>query len=95
MEHNITGVAGLPVPSADGESIGYVTYIPRPKKSRPDLQFWGGTTVWVIAASARSTPRAVTEKSEDEIYDLKRLNNSTVVSGTMAICSLFHLIVCV
>ena len=83
-EHNITGVAGLPAPSPDGESIAYVTYVPRPMKTRPDLQFWGGTTVWVVAASAGSTPRAVTEKSEDEIYDLKWLSNSTVVFDRIA-----------
>jgi hypothetical protein len=83
-EHNITSVAGLPVPSPDGESVAYVTYVPRPMKIRPDLQFWGGTTIWVVAASAGSTPRAVTEKSEDETYDLKWLNNSTVVFDRIA-----------
>jgi Tol biopolymer transport system component len=83
-EHNITGVAGLPVPSPDGESVAYVTYVPRPMKTRPDLQFWGGTTIWVVAASVGSTPRAVTEKSEDETYDLKWLNNSTVVFDRIA-----------
>jgi WD40-like Beta Propeller Repeat len=83
-EHNITGVAGLPAPSPDGESIAYVTYVPRPMKTRPDLQFWGGTTIWVVAASAGSTPRAVTEKSADEVYDLKWLNNGTVVFDRIA-----------
>jgi hypothetical protein len=53
-------------------------------KTRPDLQFWGGTTIWVVAASAGSTPRAVTEKSADEVYDLKWLNNGTVVFDRIA-----------
>ncbi len=50
--------------------------------SRP--LFRDSTTIWVVAASAGSTPRAVTEKSEDETYDLKWLNNSTVVFDRIA-----------
>jgi 7,8-dihydropterin-6-yl-methyl-4-(beta-D-ribofuranosyl)aminobenzene 5'-phosphate synthase len=53
-------------------------------RTRPDLQFWGGTTIWVVPASAGATPRAVTEKSQDEVYDLKWINNGTVVFGRVA-----------
>jgi hypothetical protein len=60
-----------PLASPDGESVAYVTYEPRPMKTRPDLQFWGGTTIWVVPASAGATPRAVTQKSQHEVYDLK------------------------
>ena len=83
-EIKIDGPAGLPVPSPNGQSIAYVTFEPHPRRVRSDLQFWGGTTIWVVAASAGSAPRAVTGKSEDEIYDLKWLNNSTVVFDRIA-----------
>jgi hypothetical protein len=83
-EIKIDGAAGLPVPSPDGQSIAYVTFEPRPKRARPDLQFWGGTTIWVVRASHGSTPRPVTEKNDDEIYDLKWLSNDTLVFDRVA-----------
>lgn len=83
-EHDVTGAAGLPAASPDGESIAYVTYVPRQRKSRLDLQFWGGTSIWVVAAFAASAPREVTGKSEDETYDLKWLNNDSVVFDRIA-----------
>jgi Tol biopolymer transport system component len=83
-EGKINEVAGLPVPSPDGESVAYVTYEPRPMRARPDLQFWGGTIIWVVPASAGATPRAVTQKSQDEVYDLKWINNDTVVFDRVA-----------
>jgi hypothetical protein len=53
-------------------------------RTRPDLQFWGGTTIWVVPALAGSTPRAVTQKSQDEVYDLKWINNGAVVFDRVA-----------
>jgi Tol biopolymer transport system component len=83
-ESKINEVAGLPAPSPDGKSVAYVTYEPRPMRTRPDLQFWGGTTIWVVPALAGSTPRAVTQKSQDEVYDLKWINNGAVVFDRVA-----------
>jgi hypothetical protein len=48
-------------------------------KARADLQFWGGTIIWVVPSIAGSAPRAVTQKSPDEVYDLKWMNNGMVV----------------
>src|SRR5262249_45689713 len=47
-EIETNAAAGIPVPSPDGRSIAYVTFEPRPMKIRDDLQFWGGTTIWVV-----------------------------------------------
>lgn len=84
QEIKITGPAGLPAPSPDGQSIAYVTFEPRPKKIRPDLQFWGGTTIWMVSATPGSTPRPATEKNQDEVYDLKWLNDDTLVFDRIA-----------
>lgn len=80
----IDGPAGLPVPSPDGQSIAYVTFGPRPMQTRRDLQFWGGTTILVVLASAGSEPRTVTLKNPDEVYDLKWLGNDTLVFDRVA-----------
>ncbi len=84
VEITINGPAGLPVPSPDGQSIAYVTFEPRPMRVRPDLQFCGGTTIWVISASAGSTARPVTQKNQDEVYDLNWLSNKTLVFDRVA-----------
>ena len=76
--------AGLPVASPDGQKVAYVTFEPRPMKTRPDLQFWGGTTIMVTSAIAGSTPRPVTMKNPDEVYDLKWLGNDTLVFDRVA-----------
>jgi len=83
-EIKIDGPAGLPVPSPDGQSIAYVTFEPRPMRVRPDLQFWGGTTIWVVPVSAGSTARPVTQKNQDEVYDLKWLSNDALVFDRVA-----------
>ncbi|MGB2589257.1 MAG: hypothetical protein WBG02_06970 [Candidatus Acidiferrum sp.] len=80
----IDGSAGLPVPSPDGKSIAYVTYEPRPRHIRPDLQFWGGTTIHVVSIAGGSTPHKITEKNEDEVLDLKWLDNETLVFDRVA-----------
>jgi WD40-like Beta Propeller Repeat len=83
-ETKVDGYAGLPVASPDGQSIAYVTFEPRPMKERADLQFWGGTTIWVVPTSAGSTPHPVTQKNQDEVYDLKWLSNDTLVFDRVA-----------
>lgn len=83
-EIEIHGDAGLPTPSPDGKSIAYATFEPRPMKVRPDLQFWGGTTIMVVSASARSKPRAITSKNPDEVYNLKWLNKDVLVFDRVA-----------
>jgi hypothetical protein len=83
-EIKIGGLVGLPVPSFDGQSIAYVTFEPRPGQVRPDLQFWGGTTILVVPVSAESKPRTVTLKNPDEVYDLKWLNNGALVFDRVA-----------
>ena len=83
-EIKIDGPAGLPVPSPDGQSIAYVTFEPRPMQVRPDLQFWGGTTILVVPVTVGSKTRTVTLKNPDEVYDLKWLNNGALVFDRFA-----------
>ena len=75
----IGGTAGLAAPSPDGKLIAYVTFEPRPQKMRPDLQFWGGTRIWVVPVSGHAEPRTMTEKSSDETYDLRWVDDHTLV----------------
>jgi Tol biopolymer transport system component len=83
-EIKVDGSAGLPVPSPDGKSVAYVTYEPRPMNNRPDLQFWGETTILVISVAEGSRPRRLTEKNPDEVLDLKWLGNETLVFDRVA-----------
>jgi Tol biopolymer transport system component len=83
-EIKIEGQAGLPTPSPDGKSIAYATFEPRPMKERPDLQFWGGTTIMVVSTSTGTKPRPITLKNSDEVYDLKWLNNGDIVFDRVA-----------
>jgi Tol biopolymer transport system component len=83
-EIKIDGPAGLAVPSPDGRFIAYVTFEPRSRRERPDLQFWGGTTILVVSASTGSKPHAVTQKNPDEVDDLKWLNDGAVVFDRIA-----------
>jgi hypothetical protein len=82
-EIKIDGPAGLPVPSPDSRLIAYITFEPHPRRMRPDLQFWGGTTIWVVPALGGAA-RPVTQKNQDEVYDLKWLGNNTVVFDRVA-----------
>jgi hypothetical protein len=50
------------VPLPDGKSIAYITFEPRPKQVRPDLQFWGGTTIMVVPTSGESKPAQLLSK---------------------------------
>lgn len=77
-------MAGLAVPSPDGKYIAYATFEPRPMKQRPDLKFWGGSTIWVIPTASKSKARPVTEKNKDTTYCLRWLNNSQLVFDRIA-----------
>ena len=68
----------------EGTISVYVTFEPRPTRGRPDLQFWGSTTIWVVIASAESEPRPVTQKNEDDVLDLEWLNNDVVLFDGIA-----------
>lgn len=66
------------MPSPDGTRIASVSFAPRPMKQRADLQFWGGATVWVVGSSGgESSP--VTRTTDDTTYDLRWLDNSTLL----------------
>jgi Tol biopolymer transport system component len=80
----INGTAGLAAPSPDGQFIAYVTFESRPQKVRPDLQFWGGTQVWVVSLVDKPEPRPVTQKSVDETYDLRWLDDHTLIFDRVA-----------
>jgi hypothetical protein len=71
--------AGLAVPSPDGKRVAYVTFTPRPMKVRPDLKFWGGTTIWTVPVDGKGKPQQVTSANEDTTYDLKWAGNDRLV----------------
>jgi Tol biopolymer transport system component len=73
----VGGTAGLAAPSPDGRTVAYVTFEPRARKIRPDMQFWGGTRIWLISLGGKPDPRSLTQKSLDETYDLRWLNAYT------------------
>lgn len=73
-----TANAALPVASPDGARIAFVSFTSRPMKNRPDLKFWGGSTIWVVS-SAGGKPAPVTQASEDTTYDLRWLNRHTLI----------------
>jgi hypothetical protein len=61
-----------------------VTFEPRPRKMRPDLQFWGGTRIWVVPVGEHPKPRPVTEKSSEETYDVRWVNDHVLVFDRVA-----------
>jgi Tol biopolymer transport system component len=83
-ELSIEGPSGLPTPSPNGKFIAYVTYTARPMNHRPDLKFWGGTTVMTVSVAGNRKSQPVTEKNPDEVYDLKWLNDSSVIFDRVA-----------
>jgi hypothetical protein len=76
--------AGLAVPSPDGELIAYATFEERPQRSRQDLKFWGGSTLWVISTARGTRAYPVTEKNQDTTYCLRWLNRDELVFDRMA-----------
>jgi len=75
----IDGHAGLATPSPDGKSVAYLTFDPRPMNGRPDLQFWGGTIVWVFPLVTGGKPSAITKKNLATTYDLRWLGNGALI----------------
>jgi hypothetical protein len=75
----IEGHGGLAAPSPDGKSVAYLTFDSRPRNSRPDLQFWGGTIIWILPLAPGEKPSAVTQKHSATTYDLRWLGNDTLV----------------
>lgn len=75
----IDGPAGLAAPSPDGGYVAYVTFDPHPTKQRPDLTFWGGTTIWTLTLAPGGKAAAVTDKNSATTYDLRWMGNDTLV----------------
>lgn len=81
---NGSGNIGIPAASPDGNNIAYISFEPRPKRVRPDLMFYGGTTIRVIDSEGKTEPRVVTKKNEDETYCVRWLNNRQIVFDRVA-----------
>ena len=75
---------GLATPSPDGQLVAYMTFEPQPMKIRPDLKFWGGTTVWLVPTSGPNPARRITEKNKDTTYCLRWLNDRQLVLDRVA-----------
>jgi hypothetical protein len=75
----IDGQAGLATPSPDGKSVAYVTFDPRPRNRRPDLQFWGGSIIWILPLAPQGKPTAVTEENPATTYDLRWTDSHALV----------------
>ena len=71
--------AGLAVPSADGESVSYVTFKSRAMKNRPDLKFWADTVVWVTQTVEGGSARSVTEADPAATSGLRWLGDHALV----------------
>jgi hypothetical protein len=76
--------SGLTVPSPDGNFIAFATFEPRPMKIREDLNFWGGSTIWVVPVAENSRARAITQKNQDTTLSLRWLNNKALVFDRIA-----------
>lgn len=71
--------AGLAVPSPDGTRVAFATFDPTPMMFRADLQFFGGTTLWVAEVREKSKAVGVTEKSRETTLALHWLGNSKLL----------------
>lgn len=69
---------GLAIPSPDGRLIAYATFSPRPVKGRKDLEFWGGSSLWIVPTGG-GAPTQVTNPSEEETYDLRWLTQESLI----------------
>ena len=70
--------AGLATASPDGSMVAFLMSIPRPMKMRPDLSFWGGTTIWVVPTDGGKSV-AITKASDEKTYGLRWLSNSSLI----------------
>jgi hypothetical protein len=48
------------------------------REHRTDVEFWGGSTLWVISTQG-GAPRQITLPSNDETYDLRWLTTSSLI----------------
>jgi hypothetical protein len=69
---------GLAIPSADGRLVAYATFSPRPIKGRNDLEFWGGSSLWVVPSGGGAATQ-ITSPSEDKTYDLRWLTQDSLI----------------
>lgn len=76
--------AGLAVPSPNGKQVAYVTFEGTPMEARPDLTFWGRTTIWAIAVNGSAKPRPVTRQAAETTYCLRWLSDSELVFDRVA-----------
>lgn len=70
--------SGLAIPSPDGTLVAYATFSPRPRSGRNDVDFWGGSSLWIVP-SGGGAPRQVTKSSEDETYNLRWLTRESLI----------------
>jgi hypothetical protein len=75
----VDGHVGLATPSPDGKYVAYLSFDPAPRKESPGLQFWGGTVIWILPLARGGKASAVTEKNSATTYDLRWLDNHTLV----------------
>lgn len=75
----IDGQAGLATPSPDGKSVAYLTFDPRPRNTRSDLQFWGGSIIWILPLAPEGKSTAITQKNPATTYDLRWIGNHALV----------------
>lgn len=76
--------AGLAVPSPNGKQVAYVTFEGTRMEARPDLTFWGRTTIWAIAVNSSAKPRPVTRQAAETTYCLRWLSDSELVFDRVA-----------
>lgn len=67
--------AGLAVPSPDGTQVAFATFDPAPMKIRTDLQFYGGTILWVVPTRPNSKAKPVTQKNPETTFSLRWFNS--------------------
>jgi hypothetical protein len=70
---------GLATASPDGKRVAYVTFVERPRKSRPDLKFWGDARVWTVSVEQPDRAIAVTGENPSSISTIRWLNNDAVI----------------
>lgn len=69
---------GLPTVSPSGSSIAYVTFAPDDDRRKSGQLFWGGSTLWSVAASG-GAPSQITKPSQNETLALRWLSEETLL----------------
>ena len=75
--------AGLAAPSPNGAEVAFVTFQSRPATHRPDLKFWGNTSVSVISTIEGSRPRMLAPVNPDTTTVLRWLGSDSLVFDRM------------